>query len=101
MNRVRHELELRLKAEKEANEELTKTLNQKLEIINDRDYKIDYLEINRKELERKIEELRDQVRQTEKLAEIKINSLNDKIEALNESISTEKDLREIWIEKFE
>ena len=50
---------MRLRAEREANEELTKTLNQKVEVIKDRDYKIDYLEINKKELERKIEELKD------------------------------------------
>ena len=39
--------------------------------------------------------------QNEKLADLKINALNDKIETMTEALSTEKELRETWIQKYD
>jgi len=43
-NRVRHELEIRLQGERDANEELRKTLDNKILIIDERERQIDLLE---------------------------------------------------------
>lgn len=70
-NRARHELELRLSSEEEANQALQTTLTEKMTVITVQDTKIDQLETKVIEWTAKCEQLEVQIYNNEKLFEVK------------------------------
>ena len=61
MNRVRHEFEIKLKAEKEAGDKLKQTLEEKMAVITEKQYRIEYFEQELRDKVDKAEELKGQV----------------------------------------
>ena len=100
-NRVRHEVQLRYESEREANEALNITLKQKLMVIESRDLQIQELEHKVREEQARVEQVQLQLMNAEKLHELKVGTLNSRIEQVLESLANEKALRETWCEKYE
>eukprot|EP00347_Sterkiella_histriomuscorum_P012772 403367281 len=101
INRVRHELELRLSSEQESNKQLQTTLQDKMAVIIEKERQVDTLQSALHESEMKCDQLQLQIYGNEKIFEMKEHALNDKVEQLKDIIDGERELREQWIEKFE
>ncbi len=100
-NRVRHELEVRLHAELEAAYRSKRTIDEKVATIEELNTKIDWFEQQRRNDSQLNLESKNQMELLKKNFEFKETSLNDRIEQLTDTLQQERDIREMWIGRFE
>jgi len=100
-NKARHETELRLYEENEKNRALQEVVKDKDELLGKRATEIDELDRKTIELERSNEALEIKKAGIERSYELTKKQLNEKIVNLNDVLSSEKETREMWIERYE
>ena len=100
-NRVRHELEVRLHAELEAGYRSKQTLDDKVANIEDLVSKIEYYDNQRKTDSQTNLDIQNQMEQLKRNFEFKETAQIERIEQLTDTLHQERDIREMWIGKFE
>lgn len=100
-NKVRHETEVRLNEEFLKNKSLTDIIRDKDDILSKRAAEIEELDRRLIELERQNEALEIKKAGVERSYELTKKQLNEKISALNDVLTSEKETREMWIERYE
>ncbi len=100
-NKVRHETELKLTEEIERGRALADVIRDKDEQLHKRAQEIEDLDRRVLELERTNENIEIKKASLERQFEITKKQLSEKIQNLNEVLASEKETREMWIERYE
>jgi chromosome segregation ATPase len=100
-NKVRHETELKLAEETERARALQDVIRDKDEQLHKRAQEIEDLDRRVIELERTNENIEIKKASMERQAEITKKQLTEKISNLNDVLQSEKETREMWIERYE
>lgn len=100
-NKVRHETELKLSEENERTRALQDVIRDKDEQLHKRAQEIEDLDRRVIDLERTTENLELKKASLERQFEITKKQLTEKIGNLNEVLQSEKETREMWIERYE
>jgi len=100
-NKVRHETELKLAEETERARALQDVIRDKDEQLHKRAQEIEDLDRRVIDLERTNENIEIKKASMERQAEITKKQLSEKITNLNDVLQSEKETREMWIERYE
>lgn len=100
-NKVRHETELKLAEETERGRALQDVIRDKDEQLHKRAQEIEDLDRRVIDLERTNENIEIKKASMERQAEITKKQLSEKITNLNDVLQSEKETREMWIERYE
>lgn len=100
-NKVRHETELRLTEEQEKTRSLQDVLRDKDEQLHKRAQEIEDLDKRVIELERANENIEVKKAALERQYEITKKQLTEKIQSMQDVLQSEKETREMWIERYE
>lgn len=100
-NKVRHETEVKLHEEVDKNKNLSDIIKDKEEVLSKRSQEIEELDKRVIELERANEGLEIKKAGIERQYELTKKQLNEKVQNLNDVLSSEKETREMWIERYE
>jgi len=100
-NNARHDLETKVNDEIDRNRRLQEVVRLKEETLNKRNGEIEDLDKKVIDWQRSCETLEVKKQGVERQFETAKKQLNDKITNLNEVINSEKDQRDMWIERYE
>ena len=101
MNKARHELETKLSDEIERNRSLAEVVRLKEDTLQKRSVEIEEQDKKIIDLERNFESVEIKKNSIERAFELAKKQLNEKITNLNEVITSEKENRDMWIERYE
>ena len=100
-NKVRHETEVKLNEEEDKNKILNDIIKEKEEQLNKRLAEIEDMDKKIIELERNNETLEIKKAGIERQYELTKKQLNEKVQNLTDVLNSEKETREMWIERYE
>ena len=100
-NKVRHETEVKLNEEIDKTRHLQEVIKDKDEMLAKRTTEIEDLDRKTIELERANEALEIKKAGIERQYELTKKQLNEKVQNLNDVLASEKETREMWIERYE
>jgi hypothetical protein len=101
MNKARHDLETKMTDEIEKNRALVETNRRKEESVLSKQNEIEDMDKKIIDLERNIETIEVKSQGIQRQFDLAKKQLQDKIQSLNEAVASEKQTRDMWIERFE
>jgi len=101
MNKARHDLETKITDEIEKNRALVETNRRKEESILSKQNEIEDMDKKIIDLERNIETVEVKLQGVQRQSDLAKKQLQDKIQSLSEAVASEKQTRDMWVERFE
>ena len=101
MNQARHDLETKMTDEIEQNRALAETNKRKEDSLLSKMNEIEDMDKKILDQDRQIEAMEAKSTTLQRQFDLSKKQLNDKLQSLTENLASEKEMRDMWIDRFE